>query len=79
MPDETGRPKPTIEERLEAITQTLELVAIQNEQNTKAIGRVDAQIEKLTGIVEKLTRAMTTLAEAMADHHRRIRRLEDPQ
>jgi hypothetical protein len=67
MPD---TPKPTIEERLEAITQTLELVAGMQQTNEKAIERLTGDVGKLTSDVDKLLIIVTIQNE-------RIKRLED--
>jgi hypothetical protein len=70
MPDETQRPKPTIDERLEALVQTVELLAIENRE-------IAGKLDTLTGHIDRLTTAMTTLAEAMTNHEHRIQRLEE--
>jgi hypothetical protein len=63
----------TIDERLEALAQTVELIAhMQQAEEKRAAERdaiTDARISRILGIVEKL-------ADTAQNHERRIERLE---
>jgi hypothetical protein len=59
-------------ERQEALTQTVELMAIENRERDRQLDRIMGGIEKLTGAVEGLVSVVTI-------HERRIERLEGQQ
>jgi hypothetical protein len=76
MADNADRKPRTIDERLEAINQTLELVAAMHVDNDKEFRERFAQIAKLQEQDGEHIRALVRIAEI---HHQRLSRLEDQQ
>lgn len=66
--------KPTFEERMDAITQTLELVALMQIQNEKQLTRMEKFAEKTDKKLDRL--AQFTLTNVVSQH-KRIKKLED--
>jgi len=70
----------TIDERLEALTQRLELIAhMQQAEEQRAAERdakTDQRIGRILDVVEKLAGGIDKLAAIAHDHERRIERLE---
>ena len=69
-----------IEERLEAVTHTLELVALMQRDSEKRIDRLADALEQTNIAVQNISDVLTTFNRAMAatvvNHEDRIRRLE---
>jgi hypothetical protein len=76
MPDNDAPKKPTIDERLEAIAQSLELVATMQRDNERQFNERFAKIAHALEQDGENIRALVRIAEA---HQRRIERLEDQQ
>jgi hypothetical protein len=70
----------TIDERLEALTQSLELIALmqQAEENRAAErdAKTDQRIGRILDVVEKQAGNVDKLAAIVHDHQGRIQRLE---
>ena len=70
----------TIEERLEALTQSLELIAhMQQAEEKRAAERdakTDQRISRILDVVEKQAGNIDKLAAIAHDHQQRIERLE---
>jgi hypothetical protein len=70
----------TIDERLEALTQSLELIALmqQAEENRAAErdAKTDQRIGRILDVVEKQAGNIDKLAAIVHDHQGRIQRLE---
>lgn len=56
-------------ERHEALTQSVELMAIENRERDSRLGKLMEMIEKLVGTVEQM-------AQIVSSHERRIEHLE---
>jgi hypothetical protein len=76
MPDNADPKRPTFDERLEAIRQTLELTVAMHIDNDKEFRERFAQIAKLQEQDGEHIRALVRIAEI---HHERLSRLEDQQ
>lgn len=70
----------TIDERLEALTQTVELIAhMQQAEEKRAAERdaiTDQRLNRILDAIEKQARNIETLAAIAHDHGRRIEGLE---
>ena len=81
MPDPT--PKPTIEERLEAVVQTLELVAAMQRDNEKRIAESDQRWTERSAQwdqrFEKVMNGLERLTHVAESHERRRSDLEGHQ
>ena len=73
MPDNGDPKRPSFEERLEAINQTLELVAAMHADNDKEFRERFAEIARLQAQDGEHIRALVRIAEI---HERRLSRLE---
>ena len=71
----------TIDERIEALTQIVELLSQFHQDNEKTyaamFARLDASIARIDGTLERLLGVSERLADIAQDHDHRIRRLED--
>ena len=76
MPDNADPKRPTFEERLEALKQTLELVAAMHLDNDREFRERFAAIAKAQEQDGEHIRALVRIAEI---HHERLSRLEDQQ
>jgi chromosome segregation ATPase len=61
MPDTPGKRKPTIDERLEAITQTLEVSVAMQQANERAIAELGAKVDALTTNVSTMHDSISML------------------
>jgi hypothetical protein len=66
-------PKPTIEERLEAVVETLELVAAMQRDHEKALESANRKWDER---FDKLMSAVETLTQVAQSHERRLSGLE---
>ena len=69
----------TIDERLEAIAQSLELLASFQRDTEERQRATDARLEKLLSITETLVPTMNTISHLVLQHEQRIQRLEGQQ
>ena len=76
MPDNADPKRPTIDERLEALKQTLELVAAMHIDNDKEFRERFAAIAKAQAQDGEHIRALVRIAEI---HHERLTHLEGDQ
>jgi hypothetical protein len=76
MPDNADPKRPTIDERLEALRQTLELTAAMHIDNDREFRERSAAIAKLQEQDGEHIRALVRIAEI---HHERLSHLEGDQ
>jgi len=67
----------TIDERLEALTQTVELIAHAQIKNDERIEQLTARIDRVTGMLAETGTFINQLARIAEAHEHRIERLED--
>jgi len=86
MPDDPAPRRPTIDERLEAINQTLELVAAMQLDNEKRLEGLTQTVELLAAVVAENTAAIKqdaenirALARIAEIHEHRLTHLEGEQ
>ncbi len=90
MPDQPDKPKPTIDERLEAITMNLEIASAMQPANEKAIRALAdetkvalAELSKhsvaMMDAIKRLANGTEANTDTLHDHQERIDRLENPE
>jgi ABC-type transporter Mla subunit MlaD len=67
----------TIDERLEALTQTVELIAHAQIKTDERIEKLTEDVAKLTGLMAETDRFINRLAHIAEAHEQRIEHLED--
>jgi methyl-accepting chemotaxis protein len=66
----------TIDERLEALTHSVELLAGMHKDTEKQIIKTQKALEKTQKVVAQMAEAMVRLGKIVGSHETRIRRLE---
>ena len=66
-----------IDERIEALTQSVELLASMHKDNEKKMNEFASKHADLEGLVIQIAEGVTALIQVANDHQRRISDLED--
>jgi len=72
-------PKPTLEERLEALALSLELLYRDQQQDAQSIHSLALIARDALASIQSLERTATAHQERLDEHHKRIGDLEDKQ
>lgn len=66
----------TIDERIEALTQSLELLASMHKDSEQRISTFDDKIDKVVTLVESIAESVTVLANVVSIHEQRLSDIE---
>jgi methyl-accepting chemotaxis protein len=76
MPQPRKPKRVTLGDRMDALAQTVELLASMHEDTDRHVNEVAASVERLVASVDRLATVVTPIAQLVLEHEERLKKLE---